>query len=132
MAAWEYTIAGYLAANFTVCRYTKGLKLGQTAIYGNILPYFAKHLDLFCHLPQQFGRLLPTTLLRSTVTTKRISVFSLKHWKNTLMDSNNYQPDVGMIMQLGVQTEPLDVVKMPTIFRPDEQSSVNKITDPWP
>ena len=48
------------------------------------------------------------------------------------MDPNNYQPDVGMIMQLGVQTEPLDVVKMPTIFRPDERSSVNMITDPWP
>src|SRR5258705_13265745 len=37
-----------------------------------------------------------------------------------------------MIMELGVQTETLDIAKTPTTFRPDEQSSVNKIPDPRP
>jgi hypothetical protein len=46
--------------------------------------------------------------------------------------ANNYRPYVGMIMELGVQTEPLDIAKTRTIFRPDERSSMNKIPDPRP
>jgi hypothetical protein len=46
--------------------------------------------------------------------------------------AGNYRPYVGMIMELGVQTEPLDIAKTPTIFRPDERSSVNQIPDPRP
>ena len=46
--------------------------------------------------------------------------------------ASNYRPYVGMIMELGVQTEPLDIAKTPTIFRPDERSSVNQIPDPRP
>jgi|SRR5882762_2875826 len=37
-----------------------------------------------------------------------------------------------MIMELGVQTEPLDIAKTPTIFRSDVRSFVNKIPDPRP
>ena len=46
--------------------------------------------------------------------------------------ANNYRLYIGMIMELGVQTEPLDIAKTPKIFRPNERSSVNKITDPRP
>jgi hypothetical protein len=46
--------------------------------------------------------------------------------------ANNYWPYVGIIMELGVQTEPFDIMKMPTIFISNRRSSVNKILDLWP
>ena len=70
----------------------------------------------------------------NTVLTKRISFFSPKTLEECTHGSvaNNYQLYVGMIMELGVQTEALDIAKTPTTFRPDERSSVNKIPDPRP
>jgi len=49
---WEYAIGQEAAANLPFGG-IKRSETEQTPIYSHVLPDFAKHLHLFCHLPWQ-------------------------------------------------------------------------------